>query len=83
MTRMAPREPLPDYSSTIRAQIEREVRGLWPAYGNPTHVVLGYMVNSHHGQALYQEDDTIAGLRVVVDTQNRRTIKVGERSVTW
>ncbi len=56
---------------------------MWPAYGNPTHVRLGYMVNSHHGQALYQEGDKVAGLTVQLDRQDRRTIRVGERSTTW
>ncbi len=30
----------------------------------PTEVELGYMINCHHGRALYQEGDTICGLRV-------------------
>lgn len=34
MGNMTPREPLPDYSATIRAQIEREVEGLKRAFGH-------------------------------------------------
>jgi hypothetical protein len=76
------REPLPDYSATIRAEIEREVRNLTPAYG-ASQVFLGYMVNTHHGRALYQEGDKIDGMPVTIDTRDRRTIRVGVRSVTW
>ena len=76
------REPLPDYSFTIRAQIEREVRSLTPRWGAHT-VDLGYMVNSHHGMALYKDGDTIAGVRVRINTQDRRTIRVGDSKSVW
>ena len=75
---------LTDYSATIRAEIEREVRALKRAlnaemggwnYFRP-HVSLGYLVNTHHGRPLYQEGDHIAGLRVSIDRMLGRTIRV-------
>ncbi len=76
------REPLPDYSSTIRAQIEREVaqaktciEGGW--HHRAKSVAIDYVINSHHGIPLFRTGDTIAGLPVTIATNEARTIRVG------
>ncbi len=72
-----------DYSTEIRAQIEREVVSMLPRYGMPIHANIGYMVNSHHGNALFQEGDRVGGLLVHVDREWSHCIRVGEQKSKW
>ncbi len=73
-----------DYSSQIRADIEREVKTLKAALENKNRymtettcvdpkaeiradrVVLGYLVNTHHGLAIYKDGDKIDGTSIVI-----------------
>lgn len=94
----------PDYTATIRAEIERDVLALkqrlersYPMDDCPTHeagaraqyVELGYLVNSHRGQAIYVEGDLIAGLPVRLARcgwgmyQNERAIAVCANEVEF
>lgn len=71
------REPLPDYTATIRAQIEREVAGLARDLPHkPQYVEVGYLLNAHHGKALFESGDTVAGVPVRIDRSLPRTIRV-------
>lgn len=71
------REPLPDYSSTIRAQIEREVAALQRELRHKAqYVELGYLVNTHHGKALFETGDRVGGLPMRIDRTLPRTIRV-------
>lgn len=92
---------LTDFSSTIRAEIEREVSRLIKEVKGHRHVIdgiecsphspvipecieLGYIVNSHHGQALYSTGDRICGVVVDVDTRHYpRSISVVTRDVVF
>lgn len=82
-----PSDTLTDYSATIRVQIENDVRRLkWilegkrqadqEDYVNAQYVELGYLVNSHHGERLFNEGDLICGIPVSLDGTNGRTIRV-------
>ncbi len=70
------REPLPDYSSTIRAQIEREVEQTKtliernPPYARAGSVSIGYVANSHHGLPLFKDGDRLAEVPVRIDRHN-------------
>ncbi len=93
------REPLPDYSSTIRAQLEREVQGLrfameregnyidhyeWPLDDVVAQYVrVGYLNALHHGQSVINEGDMLGGLPVRIDRYNSRTISVGADNVCF
>ena len=79
---MSSPDTLTDYSTEIRAQIERDVGrlGLALSYRGfaPTTVHIGYTVNSHHGQPLFKDGDEIAGLRVQIDPFRVHTIRVSD-----
>lgn len=79
---------LTDYSVTIRAEIEAEVLRLKAALedemdacdcvgsDNDPYLEVGYLINTHHGQPLYQEGDYIAGMSVSINRALGRTIRV-------
>ncbi len=83
-------ETLPNYAPVIRAQIERDVarlkRSLEDSRFSPDvepvesiraeYVELGYLLNTHHGQAIYAEGDLICGLPVRLGKVPPRTISV-------
>ncbi len=74
------REPLPDYSSTIRAQIEREVirarDRIEETYARAIRVDIGYITNSHRGQPLFRDGERLDGLPVRIDRSNLNGLTV-------
>ena len=40
------------------------------------YVEIGYLINLHHGQALFKEGDMVAGLPISLDGTHPRTIRV-------
>ncbi len=75
-------ETLTDFSATIRAEIERDITNLKVALRHKAqYIKLGYLVNSHHGRALYSEGDTIGGTPLTIDRTSARTIEVGANNI--
>lgn len=84
------------YATQIRAEIEREVKGLIAKVkvrGNldyrPTEAItpqcvwLGYIINSCRGKALYEEGELIEGIPVRWDRSEQRSITVDAGKVEF
>ncbi len=73
-------EPLPDYTATIRAEIEREVdqvkTQLRSAGASATSVDIGYVANSHRGYPIFRAGETVAGLPLRIEQRDLNTIRV-------
>ena len=70
-----------NHSKIIASEIERDVIYLKKLFkqrrsGNPTTAKLGYVLNSHHGRAIFEAGDRIAGLRVKIDMDNPQLLMV-------
>lgn len=89
-TPASPSSVLPDYSTSIRAQIEETVKRLegdmenkgysddyHPVYDvSAQYVMVGYIINTHHGYPIYGEGDMVCGLPVRLDRNHPRSITV-------
>lgn len=84
-------DTLTDHSPAIRAQIERDVLALkatleapgrWLDTDQPLdpvkaqYVELGFLVNSHQGEAVYADGDVVAWLPVRINRDHPRVIRV-------
>ena len=69
-------DTLTDYSAAIRVEIEELVLRLMRGGKPYSRVTVGYMLNTHHGEPLYQNGDFINGLPVTIDRTNTRTVRV-------
>lgn len=86
----SPSSVLPDYRPVIRAQIEEAVKELKDRLENkgysddyyPTddvvaeYVLVGYLINTCHGEGVFNEGDMIEGVPVRLDRSHIRSITV-------